>query len=176
MSKILLIFSHGDFPNSKVNRALLDGIKGMSNLTLHNLNQHYPDFSIDVPHEQALLLEHDAIVLQFPMYWYSCPALLKHWIDLVWDRHFAYGGGIYKLAGKTLACAISAGGSPEDFRPEGFYGYRFEQYLHPFETSAKFCKMVYHPPFFILDALELTPATLQVEVDRYRVWLEELIR
>ena len=174
MSKILLIFSHGDFPNSKVNRVLLDGVTEMPDLTVHNLNVRYPDFTIDVPHEQALLLAHDIIVLQFPMYWYSCPALMKHWIDLVWARHFAYGGGNHKLAGKTLACAISAGGSADDFQPEGFYGYRFEDFLPPFEISAKFCKMVYRPPFYILDALELTPAELQDHVDRYRGWLDEL--
>ena len=37
----------------------------------------YPDFHINVPTEQTTLTTTDRIVLQFPVYWYSCPPLLK---------------------------------------------------------------------------------------------------
>ena len=41
--------------------------------------------------EQQRLADHDLIVLQFPLYWYTGPALLKEWLDLVWLQGFAYG-------------------------------------------------------------------------------------
>jgi len=48
------------------------------------------------------LLEHDRIVLQFPMYWYSMPPLLKKWLDDVLTYNFAYGSKGDKLKGKDL--------------------------------------------------------------------------
>jgi glutathione-regulated potassium-efflux system ancillary protein KefG len=57
-----------------------------------DLYETYPDFAIDIEAEQEkLLTAHDVIALQFPLYWYSTPALLKEWLDLVWLHGFAYG-------------------------------------------------------------------------------------
>ena len=63
----------------------------MEGVRLHDLYEAYPDFLIDVEAEQALLLEHDVIVFQHPVYWYSSPAILKEWQDLVLEHGFAYG-------------------------------------------------------------------------------------
>lgn len=63
----------------------------LSNVTVHDLYAHYPDFFIDIPREQALLREHEVIVFQHPLYTYSCPALLKEWLDRVLSRGFASG-------------------------------------------------------------------------------------
>lgn len=50
----------------------------------------YPDFHINVPTEQTTLTTTDRIVLQFPVYWYSCPPLLKKWEDDVLTHGWAY--------------------------------------------------------------------------------------
>ena len=60
----------------------------------------YPDFQIDVEHEQSALLAHDRVIFQFPMYWYSVPPLLKKWLDDVLTYGFAYGSSGDKLAGR----------------------------------------------------------------------------
>ena len=91
MKKILIVFSHSDFAESRVNKAMLAQIDGLEGVTVHVLEEQAADFQFDIGKEQALLLEHDVAVLQFPMYWYSCPALMKHWIDEVWTHNFAYG-------------------------------------------------------------------------------------
>ncbi len=57
---------------------------------------------IDIPREQALLREHEVIVFQHPLYTYSCPALLKEWLDRVLSRGFASGPG-KPTGGKVLA-------------------------------------------------------------------------
>ena len=64
---------------------------------------------IDVRAEQELLVSHDVIVSQHPFYWYSSPALLKEWQDLVLEHGWAYGRGGTKLTGKILFNAITAG-------------------------------------------------------------------
>lgn len=76
-------------------------------MTVHDLYGTYPNFTIDVEKEQQLLLELERIVFQFPMYWYSSPALLKQWEDDVLALGWAYGTGGTKSYGKELLLAIS---------------------------------------------------------------------
>jgi len=61
-----------------------------------------PDFNIDGATEQAALLGADRIVLQYPMYWLSCPPLLKKWLDDVLTFGWAYGSTGTALHGKEL--------------------------------------------------------------------------
>ena len=51
----------------------------------------HPNYQIDVTAEQAKLVKADVIVWQFPVNWYSLPALLKKWLDNVFSHGFAYG-------------------------------------------------------------------------------------
>lgn len=44
----------------------------------------------DVAAEQARLQRSDALVLVYPVYWWSMPALLKGWIDRVFTSGWAY--------------------------------------------------------------------------------------
>ena len=86
-------------------------------MTIHDLYEVYPTLSIDVKREQALLLEHDVIVFQHPFYWYSCPAILKEWQDLVLEHGWAYGVGGTQLRGKITLNAITTGGPAHAYRP-----------------------------------------------------------
>jgi len=54
-------------------------------LTFHDLYEAHPDFDVDVAREQELLLGHDAVLVQHPLYGYSTPPLVKQWEDLVLD-------------------------------------------------------------------------------------------
>ncbi|RTL87458.1 flavodoxin family protein [Ancylobacter aquaticus] len=88
---------------SRVNRQWKQQLEQSGKITTsRDLYAEYPDFTIDVEREQQLLLEHDRIVLQFPMYWYSMPPLLKKWLDDVLTYNFAYGSKGDKLKGKDL--------------------------------------------------------------------------
>ncbi|GAB3917353.1 hypothetical protein GCM10029976_001840 [Kribbella albertanoniae] len=90
-AKVLLLYAHPESQDSVANRVLLKPATQLSNVTVHDLYAHYPDFFIDIPREQALLREHEVIVFQHPLYTYSCPALLKEWLDRVLSRGFASG-------------------------------------------------------------------------------------
>src|SRR3569832_2738442 len=104
--RTLLVFAHPALERWRVNPILCEAVADLPNLTVHDLYETYPDFTIDVPAEHRLMLEHDLIVLQFPIYWFAMPSLLKEWMDLSWSRGFAFGEGA-KLAGRGLMCAVS---------------------------------------------------------------------
>jgi len=73
-AKVLLLYAHPESQDSVANRVLLKPASQLANVTVHDLYAHYPDFFIDIPREQELLLAHDVIVFQHPLYTYSCPA------------------------------------------------------------------------------------------------------
>ncbi|MWA13104.1 NAD(P)H oxidoreductase [Streptomyces sp. BA2] len=44
----------------------------------------------------------DTIIVVFPLWWFGPPALVKGWIDRVWNHGFAYGRSRPRLAGKRM--------------------------------------------------------------------------
>lgn len=105
----MVLFTHPTLQHSQTNRAMLEIARGIDAITLADLYAKYPRFDIDVDEEQELLLEHDAIVFQFPLYWYSTPSILKEWQDLVLQHGFAYGETGVALKNKLWLCAVTAG-------------------------------------------------------------------
>lgn len=73
------------------------------------------------------LLAADLLVLSFPMWWFSLPAVLKGWVDRVFVMGAVFGGdhglfGDAALAGKRAVLLVTTGGSAESFRPGGAFG------------------------------------------------------
>lgn len=101
MKKILLLFAHPRYEKSRTNFALLQGVADLDGITFHDLYERYPEFHIDVAREKEMLKEHDIVVWHHPFYWYSCPPLLKQWIDVVLEFNWAYGPQGKALSGKT---------------------------------------------------------------------------
>ena len=52
-------------------------------------------YSAAVRAEMARIERNEATVLVFPVWWWSMPAVLKGWIDRVWNHGWAYGGRAY---------------------------------------------------------------------------------
>ena len=96
----------------------------------------------DIRAEQEKLLTADVVVLQFPLWWYSVPAILKGWIDRVFAKGFAYGIADPAHPGRTFrygdgplsgrrAQVITSIGSPEPaMGPRGVNG-QLDQVLFP---------------------------------------------
>lgn len=149
MRKVLVIYVHPAPERSMANSVLLSGIEGMPGVHIHDLYDRYPDFFIDVEQEKRLLLEHDVVIFQHPFYWYSAPALLKQWQDLVLEHGWAYGSRGKALHGKITFNAITTGGGAIAYQPEGFNRFTIRQFLAPFEQTARLCGMEYLPPFLV---------------------------
>jgi glutathione-regulated potassium-efflux system ancillary protein KefG len=153
--RVLILFAHPAFQKSRINRRLLRAVQGLGNVRIHDLYEEYPDFQIDVEREQKLLLDHDIIVLQHPFFWYSGPALLKEWEDLVLEYGFAYGVGGTMLAGKRMLSAITTGSPEAAYRRVGYNYFTIREFLTPFEETARFCHMEYLPPFVVFGSFKL---------------------
>ena len=95
MKKILILFAHPALEKSRVHKVLLNYISDLDGITLNDLYENYPEFDIDIEKEQQLLVQHDIIVWQHPMCWYSAPALIKQWQDLVLEHGWAYSKNGY---------------------------------------------------------------------------------
>ncbi|HET6783716.1 MAG TPA: NAD(P)H-dependent oxidoreductase [Pseudoxanthomonas sp.] len=93
----------------------------------------------DIASEQQKVLAADAIILQFPLWWFGMPAILKGWVDRVWAYGLAYGyknaGNQYRYGdgafkGKRALLSVTVGGPAVDYSARGING-PLEQLLFP---------------------------------------------
>jgi glutathione-regulated potassium-efflux system ancillary protein KefG len=174
-SGVLLTLAHPALERSRANRALAKAAKGLEGVTFHDLYETYPDFAIDIEAEQEKLLAHDVIAVQFPLYWYATPALLKEWFDLVWLHGFAYGLDGNALAGKRLFAACTTGGAAKAYHAHGYNRFSMDEYLRPLEQTAYLCGMVWETPFVVHGAAVKDDDELKAEALRYRARVSSLM-
>ncbi|MBT8346981.1 MAG: NAD(P)H-dependent oxidoreductase [Desulfofustis sp.] len=150
MNKILIIFAHPAISRSTMNRAMKTAVDDLDGVTVHDLYRCYPDFYIDVAHEQRLCEEHDVIIFQHPFYWYSTPSIIKEWLDLVLQHGWAYGSEGRALEGKYYFHALTAGGDDSTYRHQGANLFTVSELLSPYRATANLCRMRWLPPFAVL--------------------------
>lgn len=174
---VLILFAHPSQHRSEVNLPLARVSRSLENVTLVDLYAEYPDYCIDIEREQQRLREHDVIVFMFPLYWYSTPAILKEWQDLVLEYGFAYGHDGKELHGKRLLCAITAGGTENAYRASGYNHYSIRELLRPIEQTATLCGMIYLPPYALFGSrTAVEDDKVEEHVERWRQILECLQR
>lgn len=175
MSEVLVILAHPTLEHARANPALADAARAVAGVTVHDLYESYPDFTIDVPAEQTRLKACKALVLQYPVYWYATPAMLKEWIDLVWQKGFAYGGGEMALKGKPFLLALTTGGDEAAYSVEGHHGHPLETFLMPMVQSARLCGLDWQDPFVVMAAPRLDEAARSEAALRYQARLTALV-
>jgi glutathione-regulated potassium-efflux system ancillary protein KefG len=172
--RILILFAHPALQKSRVNRVLIQAVRGLDGATFHDLYQVYPDFHIDVKHEQNLLKTHDILAFHYPFFWFSTPALLKEWTDLVLEHDWAYGRNGNALRGKKHLSVITTGAREASYCRSGDSHFTIRDLLAPVEQTARLCGMEYLPPFVIHGTHEMTEAAIRKHADDYRRTLEAL--
>lgn len=158
---------HPNLAASRVNARLARAAAGVEGVEVRDLYALYPDFRIDAAAEQAAIEDADRIVWQFPMYWFSSPALLKQWEDDVLQYGWAYGSSGKALVGKELLLAVSPGASPERYTLEGVYGHPVEDLLAPFKTVTTLTGLTWAEPFITLGASQISEAQIDAQAARY---------
>ena len=143
-------------------------------MTFHDLYEAYPEFDIDVQREQGLLLEHDVIVLQHPFFWYSTPALLKEWQDLVLEHGWAYGSEGKMLHGKQALSVVSTGAREQAYDPDGFHQFTMRHFLLPIQQTFRLCGVEYLPPFVVHGTLGMNRDEIRAHAEDYRRLLEAI--
>ncbi len=174
MARILLLFAHPALERSRVHSRLVAHARHLEGVTFHDLYESYPDFEIDVEKEQALLQQHDLIIFQHPFYWYSCPAIVKQWLDLVLEHGWAYGSKGKMLTGKRVFNAISTGVTPQAYSKTGRNRFTIRELLAPFDQTAVLCNMIYMPPFAVMGTHRLEMADIEIQAVQYEQLLVAL--
>ncbi|WP_273431181.1 NAD(P)H-dependent oxidoreductase [Chitinibacter tainanensis] len=171
--KNLLIVSHPHLAMSHIHRPLLDELAELPDSRVHHLESMYPDGEIDLLAEQEACEHAQRLVWQFPLYWHSCPALLKRWQDDVLCPGWAYGRR-QQLAGKTLWLVVSMATASRQYGT--LDAAALAAILRPFQLTAEGLGMRWQPPL-IMDIQPDTPqgdlagaqlAQLQGFIARYR--------
>ncbi|MEM7048332.1 MAG: NAD(P)H-dependent oxidoreductase [Acidobacteriota bacterium] len=152
MKKILVLFAHPRTDRSEANVVLAEVPQRHPAVTFVDLYAEYPTFEIDVEREQERLREHDVLVFHHPVYWYSSPAILKEWQDLVLEYGFAYGSEGRALEGKLFVSAVTTGGRREVYCRTGVNRFELRELFAPFEQTMYLCRMRYLPPFALFAA------------------------
>jgi len=80
----------------------------------------------DIQSELEKLQWCDVLIFNFPMYWFSVPAILKGWIDRVFVSGYCYGGKRFYdqggLKGKKGMLAFTLGGREHMFGEDAIHG------------------------------------------------------
>ncbi|WP_033998820.1 NAD(P)H-dependent oxidoreductase [Pseudomonas paraeruginosa] len=112
--------------------------------------------SADIAAEQDKLRRADALILQFPLWWFGMPAILKGWIDRVYACGFAYGVGEHsdshwgdrygegRMQGKRAMLVVSAGGWESHYAARGING-PIDDLLFPIHHG-----ILHYPGFTVL--------------------------
>lgn len=150
--KILNLVFHPDLSGSRVNKTWKQQLDESGKITTsRDMYAEYPDYRIDIEREQRLLREHDRIIFQFPMFWYSVPPLLKKWLDDVLAYDFAYGENGDKLKGKDMQVIVSVGGREKFYSGFDIFA-SVPDLLRPFQLTANLVQMNYLVPEYMFEA------------------------
>jgi NAD(P)H dehydrogenase (quinone) len=137
--------------------------------------------SQDIADEQDKLRWADALILQFPLWWFSMPAILKGWVDRVYAYGFAYGVGEHSdarwgnrygegaMAGKRAMMIVTTGGWESHYAPRGING-PMDDVLFPIQHG-----VLYYPGFDVLPPF-VVYRTSRVDDARYATVRDELGR
>lgn len=136
--------------------------------------------SADVAAEQEKVRWADAVILQFPMWWFSPPAILKGWIDRVFTAGFGYGPKVpppYSegaLAGRRALVSVTAGARPTAFSDRGIHG-SIADLLHPVQHGLFwFTGMQPLEPFAVFGANDLPADRFEAARQEYAHRLDGL--
>jgi glutathione-regulated potassium-efflux system ancillary protein KefG len=180
--KILVNVFHPNLKDSKINKAMMSALNGQKNITVRDVYKEYGSLkftdTIPLEKEKKLLKEHDRIVFQHPIYWYSCPPLMKKWIEDILLDDWAWGKNGTDLKGKEWVHAVSCAGDLNSYRPGDFNGFSLGEYLRPFQQTSVLCGMKFCPTFAIHHVYQLSDDALKKTTRNYLKFLttKKLIR
>ena len=112
--------------------------------------------SPDIALEQEKLRWADTVILQFPLWWFSMPAILKGWVERVYANGFAYGVGEHSdarwgerygegaMTGKRAMLIVTTGGWESHYAARGING-PMDDILFPIQHG-----ILYYPGFDVL--------------------------
>ncbi|MBX7223158.1 MAG: NAD(P)H-dependent oxidoreductase [Blastocatellia bacterium] len=134
--------------------------------------QEHGLYARDIQQEHEKLRWADFVLFQFPLYWFSMPAILKGWVDRVMGVGFAYGGDMWfekgGLKGKKAMLSLTTGGGPAILSERGRSG-SIEVMLWPLQNGIlRFCGFDVLPPFLAWGPAGATLETRQEYLEQFK--------
>lgn len=132
----------------------------------------------DVRDELERLLRADMLLLVFPLFWFSVPAILKGWIDRVLISGVTYGGKRFydrgPLRGKRAAVALTLGGREHMFGEGAVHG-PIEDMLRPLlRGTLHYTGMDVLPPYAAWHVPYVADEVRRRYLDEFAAWLRGL--
>jgi len=132
----------------------------------------------DVTTEQNKIARANLVILQYPMWWFSMPAILKGWADRVFTRGFAYlPGHKYDtglLTGKRALVSVTTGTSAETYMPDGIDGALLDILWPVHNGLLRYSGFDVLPPFAAHMPGKLDHAERQTQLERYADHLRQI--
>lgn len=114
----------------------------------------------------------DFLIFQFPLWWFSLPAILKGWVDRVFAMGFSYNSGqSYEsgvFRGKRAMLSFTTGGPASGYVPGGRNGSIDELLRHVQYGMLHFVGMDVLPPFIAYSAARVAPEQREAYLAAYR--------
>jgi NAD(P)H dehydrogenase (quinone) len=132
----------------------------------------------DIQQELDKLLWADLLILNFPLYWFSAPAILKGWIDRVLVSGVCYGGKRFYdqggLAGKRALVTVTLGGREHMFGEGAIHG-PLEDMLRPIlRGTLAYVGLQVLPPFVAWHVPYISQEARQEFLASYQARLQHL--
>lgn len=128
--------------------------------------------------ELAKLQRADLLILQFPLWWFSLPAILKGWIDrvfvsgVVYGRRDMYENG--RLKGKRALACVTTGGPAGAFGTDALNGDILDILMPLHRGTFAFTGMTVLPPFVAHHVPYEGDAVRAEMLERYRAHIDNL--
>ncbi len=121
----------------------------------------------------------DHIILQFPLWWFSTPAMLKGWLDRVLVKGFAYDTGkVFDsglLTGKSASLVVSTQSPESAYQVDGAHRANIDAFLHHIHHTLRFTGIETHPPFITYSAYNIDNHRNQEIITNFHTYLGKLI-
>lgn len=161
--KTLVIVAHPQIESSATQAFFKMATRKDDNITWHEL-----EYPFDIDQEHRLLVAADRIIFQFPMYWYSAPAILKQWLDEVWNAALTSGR---LVKGKELGIVVTVAHAASAFMPGASQQFTIAELLRPYQALAHATGMKYLPPLPVYQFAQQSAEKQQLLFIQYQQYL-----
>ena len=139
---LLMVSGHARSDVSTATKTIMEEVKNeFPDAELLYLDKTYPDFKIDIRRERQRIASADIIVLQYPIQWYTPPAIMKLWLEEVFTFGFAHDAEGGKLNGKKLILSMTSGAPESQYHIGEKLTFPMEIYQLPLLQLAELCGM-----------------------------------
>ncbi|MDR1138980.1 MAG: NAD(P)H-dependent oxidoreductase [Clostridiales bacterium] len=153
--KRLIVFAHNDLSKSNVSSNWLQHLqakKDESN-TIICLDQELVNGNFDIAKHREIIRQHDAILVVFPVYWYSHPHILQKYLEqvLTGNDNADFVNELRQHPAKQFMIAVSGASSQANYTLGGLASFPIEMQFANFLSLANYCNLKWLPMYWVLD-------------------------